>query len=91
MSDKEIIFGMRKRIFDDWRYRRLTWQEIKVKYGFSKAWFYKFRARYIQYGDEGLRDLERRVSPLPEELSWQEKESMLFLVETPQSSPVVFI
>ena len=88
MSDKEIIFGMRKRIFDDWRYRRLTWQEIKAKYGFSKAWFYKFRARYIQYGDEGLRDLERRVSPLSEELSWQEKIAILnYIYDNPTHGP----
>ena len=44
MSDKEIVFSIRKRAFEDWRYRCLTWQEIKAKYGFSKSWFYKFRA-----------------------------------------------
>ena len=88
MSDKEIIFGIRKRVFEDWRYRRLTWQEIKAKYGFSKSWFYKFRARYVRCGDEGLRDLKRKASPLPEELSWQERIAILdYIYDNPTHGP----
>ena len=88
MSDKEIVFGIRKRVFDDWRYRRLTWQEIKAKYGFSKSWFYKFRARYVRHGDEGLRNLVRKTSPLPQELSWQEKIAILdYIYANPTHGP----
>src|SRR3989338_6089138 len=88
MSDKEIIFGIRKRVFEDWRYRRLTWQEIKAKYGFSKSWFYKFRARYVRCGDEGLRDLKRKASPLQEELSWQERIAILdYIYDNPTHGP----
>jgi len=88
MSDKEIVFSIRKRAFEDWRYRCLTWQEIKAKYGFSKSWFYKFRARYIQHGDEGLRDLERKASTLPEELSWQERIEILnYVYDNPTHGP----
>jgi transposase InsO family protein len=88
MSDKEIIFGIRKRVFDDWRYRRLTWREVKDKYGFSKAWFYKWLGRFLALGEEGLRDLKRKTSPLPEELSWQEKISILdYIYDNPTHGP----
>lgn len=88
MNDKEIVFGIRKRVFEDWRYRRMTWQEIKAKYGFSKSWFYKFRARYVRHGDDGLRDLKRRASPLPEELSWQEQVAILdYVYDNPTHGP----
>jgi len=88
MSNKEIVFTVRKRIFEEWRYRRLTWQEMHDKYGFSKSWFYKFRARYVRYGDEGLREAERRVSTLPQELSWQEKLSIMdYIYDHPTHGP----
>lgn len=88
MSDKEIVFNIRKRVFEDWRYRRLTWQEVKAKYGFSKSWFYKWLERYLAHGDEGLRDCERRASALPEELSWQERMAILdYIYDNPTHGP----
>ena len=88
MNNKEIVFNIRKRVFEDWRYRRLTWQEIKAKYGFSKAWFYKWLERFVAHGDEGLRDLKRRSSPLPEELSWQERIAILdYVYDNPTHGP----
>jgi hypothetical protein len=57
MSDSDVVYLLKKKIFDDWRLRRFDWREVKYKYGFSKAWFYKFRARFIKDGDEGLREL----------------------------------
>ena len=43
MKDTDRALEMRRRIIDDWRWRRLSWQEITYKYGISKAWFYKLR------------------------------------------------
>jgi len=88
MSDKEIVFNMRKRIFEEWRLRRLTWQEMHEKYGLSKSWFYKFRARYVRYGDRGLHDLERRAPSLPDEMSWQEKLAIMsYIYDHPTHGP----
>lgn len=88
MNNSEIVFNIRKRVFDDWRYRRLTWQEVKAKYGFSKAWFYKWLERFLAHGDEGLRDIKRKTSPLPDELSWQEKIAILdYVYANPTHGP----
>ena len=54
MTDTDIVFNLRKRIFEEWRYRRYTWEEVHEKYGFSKKWFYKWRKRYLKYGADGL-------------------------------------
>ena len=35
MSDKELVFRQRKRIMEDWRRKRLTWQEVKDKYVYA--------------------------------------------------------
>jgi len=88
--DGDMAFRLRKVVFDHWRRKRLTWQEVKAQYGFSKAWFYKFRSRFKRYGEEGLRDIKRKAPILPFYIDWNEKlrimdESMLFLVETPGS------
>jgi len=31
MSDKGIVFRLRKRVFEEWKWKRLTWQEINPK------------------------------------------------------------
>jgi len=28
MTSTEMIFSLRKRIFNEWRYKRYTWQEV---------------------------------------------------------------
>ena len=33
MNDSDMVFSLRKRIFEDWRARRLTWQEVKASWG----------------------------------------------------------
>lgn len=88
MDNREIVFRLRKKVFEEWRYRALTWHEVCAKYGFSKSWFYKFRARYLEHGDEGLRDLERSAATLPQELSWQEKlETLGYIYDNPTHGP----
>ena len=56
MNNDEIVFRLRKRIFEEWRWKRYTWQEVKEKYGFSKRWYYKYRKRFLKYGDAGLKN-----------------------------------
>jgi len=88
MNNKEMVFGLRKRIFEDWRWKRLTWQEVKAKYGFSKKWFYKYRKRFLKYGDEGLKDTVRNNSNRPHALSWDQKLRIMdYVYEHPTHGP----
>lgn len=88
MNDKELVFKIRKRIFEEWRYKRLTWREIKEKYGFSKSWFYKHRDRFIKYGEDGLRDKTQDTSSRPHRMGWERKLRILeYVYENPTHGP----
>jgi transposase InsO family protein len=78
MTNAEIVFNLRKRIFEEWRYKRYTWQEVHEKYGFGKTWFYKWLKRYLKDGEDGLHN--KAVSspgPQPYALTHQQKEEIL--------------
>ncbi len=88
MSDKELVFRTRKRIMEDWRYRRLTWQEVKEKYGYSKAWFYKWRERYHRQGDAGLWNKPKKKPSMPHSLGQDIKLKILdYILENPTHGP----
>lgn len=88
MNDKEMVFRLRKRVFDEWRYKRLSWREVKEKYGFSKRWFYKWLGRFLKYGDEGLRDRPRKRPILPHALGWEKKLDILdYVYDNPTHGP----
>ena len=88
MNDKEMVFNLRKRIFEEWRWKRLTWQEVKEKYGFSKKWFYKWLGRFLKYGEGGLRDRVQKRPPHPYCLGWDEEAKILgYIYENPTHGP----
>jgi len=89
MDNKTIVFELRKRIFEEWRYKRLTWREIKDKYGFSKKWFYKYRNRFLAHGDEGLRDKARDNSNRPHRISLEQRLRILdYVYNNPTHGPL---
>ena len=86
MSD--MSFRLRKIIFDEWRAKRSTWQEVKAKYGLSKSWFYKFKDRFLRYGDDGLKDRIRKPPILSSYLSWNQKITILdYIYDNPTHGP----
>ena len=88
MTNTEMVFRLRKRIFDEWRYKRYTWQEVHQKYGFGKFWFYKWRKRYLKYGEDGLRDKVRASFEHPFALSQKEEELILqYVYDYPTYGP----
>ena len=88
MNNKEMVFNLRKRIFEEWRWKRYTWQEVREKYGFSKKWFYKWLRRFLKYGEEGLKDKIQKRSPQPYSLGWDEEAKMLgYVYDNPTHGP----
>ncbi|MDP8298490.1 MAG: integrase core domain-containing protein [Candidatus Tantalella remota] len=89
MTNAEIVFNLRKRIFEEWRYKRYTWQEVHEKYGFGKTWFYKWLKRYLKHGIDGLHN--KAVSspgPQPYALTPQQKEQILaYIYDYPTYGP----
>jgi len=88
MTDSEQIINLRKRIFEEWRYKRYTWQEVKEKYGFSKKWFYKWLGRFLKYGEKGLRNKVRKKPLMPHALTWDQKLRILdYIYDHPTHGP----
>lgn len=88
MDSKEMVFQLRKRIFNEWRYKRYTWQEVHEKYGFSKKWFYKWLKRYLKYDEAGLRNKPRSKPLQPLSLSPDQKEKILeYIYDYPSHGP----
>ncbi|MFH1304812.1 MAG: integrase core domain-containing protein [Candidatus Omnitrophota bacterium] len=88
MTDHEMVFNLRKRIFEEWRYKRYTWQEVYANYGFSKAWFYKWLKRYLKCGENGLRDKPRAKPVQPLSISPEQKELILeYIFDFPSYGP----
>ena len=88
MDSEEMVFRLRKRIFEEWRWKRYTWQEVREKYGFSKKWFYKWLPKFLKYGGEGLRNKVRKKPLMPHALSWNQKLRIMdYVYEHPTHGP----
>ena len=89
MDTKTMVFELRKRIFEDWRWKRLTHQEVKEKYGFSKKWFYKWLKRFLKYGEEGLKDKKKiKRVPHPQSLSLDQRIRIMdYIYDNPTHGP----
>ena len=88
MNNESMVFGLRKRIFEEWRYKRYTWQEVRAKYGFSKKWFYKWLGRFVRYGEKGLMNRVQKRPPQPHALTWDgEAKILAYLYDNPTHGP----
>lgn len=88
MNDSDVVFALRKRIFDDWKYRGLSWRDICFKYRVSKRWFYKLRQRYMLEGYDGLKDRTRNNDNRPYRVNWQQRLRILdYVYHNPTHGP----
>ena len=88
MDNRRLGFRLLKSAMEDWRWRRLTWQEVKAKYGIGKTSFYKYRRRFLRYGDEGLKEILRKRPLMPHALGLDQKERILaYVYDNPTHGP----
>ena len=88
MKDIDRVFMLRQNIIDDWRFKRMSWQDIIYKYRVSKAWFYKLRKRFIKCGEKGLIDRVQKRPPQPYSLNWDEEAKILdYVYNNPTHGP----
>jgi len=88
MRDVDRAVELRKAIVDDWRWKRLSWQDITYKYKISKAWFYELKKRFLKYGYDGLKDKVRNNSNRPHALTWDQKLRIMdYIYEHPTHGP----
>jgi len=88
MNDEQVVLRLRKKVFHEWRYRGLTWRDVKSEYGFGKTWFYKYKKRFIEHGEAGLKNKAKKRPVMPHALGWQDKLRILdYVYKEPAHGP----
>ena len=88
MDNRKLGFRLLKQGFEDWKRKRLTWEEVEEKYGICKTSFYKYRKRFIKYGEEGLKELPRKKPIMPHTLGYEKKSQILeYVYDYPTYGP----
>ena len=88
MGERECLYRMRMRIFEE---ADKNWEPITSlckRYGVSRKWFYKWKKRRDKEGDEGLRSKIRARPKMPNRVPEKIKEEILdFIKEYPTYGP----
>ncbi len=88
MSEKEFLYQMRLRIFQEVDKKREKITFLCKKYGVSRSWFYKWKKRRDKEGDEGLRSKIRARPKMPNCVSKEiEEEILKFCFQYPTYGP----
>lgn len=88
MGEKECLYRMRLRIFEEADKNREPITSLCKRYGVSRKWFYKWKKRRDKEGDEGLRSKIRGRPKMPNKVSEEVEEQILnFVKEYPPYGP----
>ena len=88
MSEKEFIYHMRVKIFEEADKKRASITSLCEKYHVSRKWFYKWKRRRDKEGAEGLRTKIRAKPKMPNKVSIELEEKVLeFIKEYPTYGP----
>ena len=68
MTSEDLLYRQRLQIFREYDSGEHTVTSICRKYGYSRTWFYKFKARRDRLGDEGLRSKVRKAPEMPNQV-----------------------
>jgi len=88
MSEKEFVCQMRVRIFQEADRKEETITSLCKKYHVSRKWFYKWKKRRDEEGEEGLKSKVRASPRMPNKVSKETEEQILnFIKEYPTYGP----
>lgn len=65
MTSDEIVFRDRLHIIKHFFEHTIKVTELCIKFQRSRTWFYKWHTRYLAYGEEGLRNIDRGSPAMP--------------------------
>lgn len=75
MTNDDMLFQLRKALFATAAAEGVT--AACARFGVSRTTFYKWKSRYLAYGEEGLRPKERRAPAMPNQLSAEVEAAIL--------------
>ena len=88
MSEKEFIYYLRVRIFEEADKKKTSITFLCEKHNVSRKWFYKWKKRRDKEGNEGLRTKIRATPNMPNKVPVELEEKVLeFIKEYPTYGP----
>lgn len=75
VTNDDMLFRMRRALLAAAAKEGVT--AACIRFGVSRTTFYKWKARYLAYGEDGLRPKERRPPVMPNQLSAQVEASIM--------------
>jgi len=81
MSEKEFIYHMRVKIFEEADKKKTSIISLCRKYHVSRKWFYKWKKRREQEGNEGLRTRIRACPEMPNKVPIELEEKILEFIK----------
>ncbi len=88
MSEKEFLYQMRLKIFQEADKKEIPTVLLCKKHHVSRKWFYKWKKRRDREGDEGLRSRTRRAPRMPNRVPEEIEEQILnFIKDYPTYGP----
>ena len=88
MSEKDFIYHIRMKIFEDAFQKETSITCLCKKYHVSRKWFYKWKKRRDKEGDKGLRAKMRKKPNMPNKVLPEIEEQILnFIKEYPAYGP----
>lgn len=68
MTSDELVYRDRLNVFNYYLENDISVTDLCVKFNRSRTWFYRWYPRYRAYGEEGLRDIERSIPAMPNQV-----------------------
>ena len=88
MSEKDFIFVMRVKIYEEADKKEVSVTFLCKRYHVSRKWFYKWKKRRTLLGNEGLRTKTRASPEMPNKVPLEIEEKLLdFIKEYPAYGP----
>lgn len=88
MSEREFIYHMRVKIFEEADKKKSSITALCEKHHVSRKWFYKWKKRRDKNGDEGLRTKMRAKPKMPNKVPIELEEKIIeFIKEYPTYGP----
>jgi transposase InsO family protein len=88
MTSDELVYRDRVNVFNYYFGNDISVKALCFKFNRSRTWFYRWRPRYRAYGEEGLRDIDRSIPAMPNQVSMEIESAILdFICRFPAYGP----
>ena len=88
MTSDELVYRDRVNVFNYYFGNDISVTKLCLKFNRTRTWFYHWCPRFRAYGEEGLRDIERSIPAMPNQVPMEIEAAILdFICQFPSYGP----